>query len=92
MTPMDASAFALAAQMYCLVTRASGKSSYRTAKHNETVGGVAHSAHLVGLALDVVYDKPLPLAERDEWASRLGLRLITEDDHDHLQPLDWRRD
>lgn len=28
-------------------------------------------------------------AERTEMARRLGLRLIVEHDHDHLQPLDW---
>jgi hypothetical protein len=53
------------------------------------VGGVTHSAHLAGLAVDVVYDAPLAEAMRQGWASRFGLRLIVEGDHDHLQPLDW---
>lgn len=33
---------------------------------------------------------PMPLAEREERARRLGLKLIDEGVHDHLQPLDWR--
>jgi hypothetical protein len=33
---------------------------------------------------------PMPLVEREERAMRLGLKLIDEGDHDHLQPLDWR--
>jgi len=87
---MDPGAFARIVQVYCARTGASGTSWIRTEKHNKAEGGVAHSAHLVGLALDVTYDAPVPLAERIEWAARLGLRLITDDDHDHLQPLDWR--
>lgn len=31
-----------------------------------------------------------PVAERGAIAERLGLKLIDEGDHDHLQPLDWR--
>ena len=70
--------------------RASETSGTRTEAHNAAVGGVEHSAHLVGLARDVVYDKPVPLEERTEWSRRLGLRLIVEGDHDHLQPIDWK--
>jgi hypothetical protein len=29
--------------------------------------------------------------DRGDVAARVGLRLIVEDDHDHLQPLDWRK-
>lgn len=32
----------------------------------------------------------LPFVQRAEIAGRLGLKLIAEGDHDHLQPLDWR--
>jgi hypothetical protein len=77
-------------ETYRLLTGASATSSFRTAKHNHDVGGVPHSAHLAGLAVDVIYDDPTPTqAERQEWARRLGLKLIVEGDHDHLQPLDW---
>lgn len=29
--------------------------------------------------------------EREEIGARLGLRVLVEDDHDHLQPLDWKK-
>ncbi len=82
--------FADAVDAYCNVLAASTTSGKRTARHNALVGGVAHSAHIVGLAVDIVYDTPPPKEERWAWAERLELRLIVEDDHDHLQPLDWK--
>jgi len=82
--------FAWAAYVYCTLTGASETSGARTRARNDLVGGVPHSAHLVGLARDVVYDEPIALEERQAWAQRLGLRLVVELDHDHLQPLDWR--
>jgi hypothetical protein len=81
--------FADAVLTYASLTNASATSWFRTPKHNGGVGGVTHSAHLAGLAVDVVYDAPLAEAMRQGWASRFGLRLIVEGDHDHLQPLDW---
>jgi hypothetical protein len=62
----------------------------RDPQNNLAVGGVAHSAHVVWMAADVVYLAPRPLQERKEWAERLGLHLIAEDDHDHLEPASWR--
>lgn len=82
--------FADAVIAYEAITGASETSGGRTARHNAKVGGVAHSAHLAHRAVDVVYDDPPPKEERWSWAERLGLRLIVEDDHDHLQPLDWK--
>lgn len=82
--------FAEVVNRYAALTHGSATSWFRTLAHNLKVGGVAHSAHVVGLACDVVYDGvPMAVAERVEWARRLGLRLIVESDHDHLQPLDW---
>lgn len=69
---------------------ASTTSAGRTRAHNKRVGGVEKSAHLFNLAEDVVYDTLPPLDERLEIARRLGLKLIAEGDHDHLQPLEWR--
>lgn len=86
MTPHD---FAEALMVYCFITRASPTSTGRTAAHNTDVGGVAYSAHRFWLAADVEYDEPVPLAVRVETARRLGLRLLNETDHDHLQPLTW---
>lgn len=88
---MNVIEFHLAMMQYCVVTAASETSARRTIKHNLALGGVAHSAHLVFLARDVTYDVDLPLEYRQEYASRLGLTLIPEDDHDHLQPADWKK-
>lgn len=87
---MTLTEFAWACFVYCTLTGASETSGARTRARNALLGGVEHSAHLVGLGRDVVYDESVPLYERQEWAKRLGLRLIDEGDHDHLQPLDWQ--
>jgi len=81
--------FAEALYAYCVLTGASQTSGIRTYAHNRTEGGVAHSAHLVGLAADVTYDATPSSHERQEWATRLGLWLKIEGTHDHLQPLGW---
>ena len=79
-----------AADSYCALFGASTTSAGRTPTHNAAVGGVAQSAHLFGRARDVVYDEPQSAAGRVAVGARLGLRVIIEVDHDHLQPLDWR--
>jgi hypothetical protein len=59
-----------------------------TVKHNAAVDGVADTAHLLWIAADVVYDAGMaPNAVRDSLATRLGLMLIHEGDHDHVQPI-----
>jgi len=82
--------FAEAFYTYCVLTSASQTSGIRTPRHNRSETGVAHSAHLVGLAGDVTYDTTPTPEERREWATRLGLWLKIEGTHDHLQPLEWR--
>lgn len=75
---------------YCAMTGGSTTSVIRSRARNKAVGGVAHSSHMYGVGADVVYDtKPVP-AMVAEIARRLGLKLLAEGDHDHLQPLDWR--
>ena len=81
--------FVDAAIRYCAMTSASVTSWGRTTIHNAAVGGVSHSAHRYWLGLDVVYDAAALPEFRLETASRLGLRLIAEGDHDHLQPTNW---
>jgi hypothetical protein len=85
-TPLE---FHEAVMRYCALAVASVTSSGRTWEHNRKVGGVDESAHLFWLAADVVYDGKPPVLGA-QWAERLGLKLIREDDHDHLQPLDWK--
>lgn len=82
-------AFCDAVRTYCTMTGASVTSWGRTPKHNQAVGGVAFSAHQVWLGLDVVYDAPVEEGVRKVWAGRLGLRLVIEGDHDHVQPSEW---
>lgn len=87
---MNARDFAGAVLLYCKMTGASVTSWARTPAHNKQVGGVPNSAHLEGLAVDVVYDAGGDLAEREKLCTVLELRRIVEGDHDHLQPLEWR--
>ena len=91
MTPHD---FLDALRTYCALTGASVTSYGRTPGHNADpkIGGVKNSAHLYWLAADVVYDPPVPIPSvRTERARRLGLWLLAEGDHDHLQPLEWSK-
>lgn len=88
---MRADTFALAVASYCRLTDGSITSWLRSRARNTAVGGVLWSAHLVGLAADVVYDAPLERAVRVALAARFGLRCIVESDHDHLQPVDWQK-
>lgn len=81
--------FAEAVYSYCELTGASETAGYRTKIRNDAKKGVAHSAHRVKLAADVTYDRPLLLEDRRAWARRLGLKLVPDDDHDHLEPVGW---
>lgn len=83
--------FCDAVRMYGMLTDASVTSWGRTVAHNAAVGGVTYSAHQFWLACDVVYDRPAALSDvaRREMAKRLGLNLIVEGDHHHLQTADW---
>lgn len=74
---------------YSRVFSASQTSGVRTITHNAQVGGHPKSAHLFGLAADVVYDGARPGHEADDWLHARGLKRIVEGDHDHLMPLDW---
>jgi Peptidase M15 len=78
--------FADALRAYCYATDASVTSYGRTPARNRAVGGVATSYHLTFQAADVVYDRAPAAAERQQIARHLGLRLVLESDHDHLEP------
>lgn len=74
---------------YCTRFAASVSSYGRTALHNEAKDGLPLSAHQFWLAADVVYDTFIPEPARRRIAEALGLELVVEEDHDHLEPLDW---
>jgi len=82
MTPIQ---FFDAVRAYCAWGGCSITSYYRTPDHNAAVGGVAASRHQIWLGCDVVYDDPLPLPERQRMATKLGIKVVAESDHDHLQ-------
>lgn len=89
MTPLG---FAEVLMAWCYHFRGSVSSWGRTPERNRTVGGVPLSAHQLWLAADVVY-APLPappVVVATAMAERLGVKLIREDDHDHLQAAGWR--
>lgn len=83
--------FWLAVYRYATRVRGSVVSGYRTSARNRAVGGESVSFHLQGLAADVVLDEPLthPVATdaRHRLASELGIQLVIESDHDHLEVL-----
>ncbi len=88
---MTPAAFADAVRAYCARMRGSVTSWIRTPEHNALVGGALESAHLYQLGADVVYE-PAPRPDEAKGkaaAARLGLTLIREGDHDHLQPATW---
>jgi hypothetical protein len=86
MTPIE---FAAGLIAYCGWSRASVTSYGRSQERNQKVGGVKYSKHCLWLAADVVYDPhPRPrLADARRRATQLGMRVIREDSHDHLQAL-----
>jgi len=79
-----------AARTYCFLTNASvtrfGSSRAHQAKLDPAV---KQSPHVYWLGADVEYDGAAP-ADGVEIAERLGMKLLREPDHDHLQPMDWR--
>lgn len=83
--------FAESVAIYCYTHGGSITSWGRSLAHNKLVGGVSGSSHRFFKGADVVYDtsKTYNEVSRIEYARRLGLKLIAEGDHDHLQPLEW---
>jgi len=57
----------------------------RSKSRNAAVGGAANSRHLLGLAVDVVLDDPGARVFFESHAKTLGLQVIDEGDHLHVQ-------
>jgi len=57
----------------------------RTPKRNALVGGKAESRHLDGLGADCVLDKDEPAMPFMTHARQLGLVVLDEGDHIHVQ-------
>lgn len=83
---MDIFSFSVRVFALCFKHHGSVSSWGRTEKHNQEVGGVDNSYHLLWIGADVVLDDMVknPAFEID--AGELGLKAILEGDHYHLQP------
>jgi hypothetical protein len=69
----------------CLVFDCSETSGFRTNTRNIAVGGALNSRHLVGLGRDIVPDDQSRTDEVCQAARKLGLWVLVEGDHIHLQ-------
>jgi len=87
LTPFD---FIEVVVFLCCKYSGSVSSWGRTQKHNDDVGGVANSYHLIWMGVDVVLDEMVKNDSFEADAKRLGVDPILEGDHYHLQPLGWR--
>jgi hypothetical protein len=72
-------------KLLALRFRFSVTSWIRSPVRNVAVGGVADSRHLHGLAVDCVLDEEKDRGEFKKAAAALGLQVIEEGDHIHLQ-------
>ena len=65
-------------------------SGFRTSAKNESVGGAKNSAHVHGLAWDVVFKGPVPLDVVPDWKTSTGGYAENEGDHYHFNlPRAW---
>lgn len=70
----------------CIKHQCSITSWVRSPKHNAAVGGVPNSKHLTGQAVDAIVDGNYKAFIED--ARSLGLKVIRESDHVHLENID----
>ena len=84
--PID---FAASVIAFCAWSRGSVTSWGRSPERNAAVQGHANSKHLSWIGCDVGYSpNPTPrLLQARKRAAQLGMKLIRETDHDHLQAL-----
>lgn len=73
----------------CERHRASETSGFRTRQRNAAVKGKPRSRHLTGYGRDVVLDLRTPetISAFKVDALELGIRVVVEEDHLHLQPI-----
>lgn len=58
---------------------------FRSAAHNQAVGGVVNSQHRWGTAVDLVPDPSVDRAEQIRRLKAVGFAVIDEGDHLHVQ-------
>jgi uncharacterized protein YcbK (DUF882 family) len=59
----------------------------RSPAHNHHVGGSPHSLHLLGLAVDVLFDSPQDKQAAIKLATTWGIHYLDEQTHVHFQAL-----
>lgn len=64
-------------------------SGQRTPQRNLDVDGVTYSPHQYWVGRDLIFDDAPAPEDLENAAGRLGLKLIRERDHYHVQPADW---
>ena len=64
-------------------------SGLRSRKHNQEVGGVAESAHLVNLGRDIVLDDLADLSQLQSLGKRLGLQVVLHNGGIHIEPISY---
>ncbi len=69
----------------CLIYDCSETSGFRTDMRNTAVGGADDSRHKEALAKDIVPDDVRQTHEIKHAAQKLGLWVLVESDHIHLQ-------
>ena len=57
----------------------------RSRRRNAALAGVVDSRHLLGLAVDIVLDDTSVVDQFQKHAANLGLQVIIESDHLHVQ-------
>lgn len=88
-----------AVHAYCERTLGSCDSWGRTPERSVAVGGYETDPHTWWMGADIIYTggmrtgwpRPLniPTQQAEAYADSLGLEIIHEKDHDHLQPKGW---
>lgn len=75
----------LAVRTLCQLHRLSVTSWWRSPARNKSVGGTRNSRHLMGLGVDLVPDVGESRAEVMATARKLGLQVVDEQDHIHIE-------
>lgn len=84
---MSVGEFASRVALLALRYQLSATSWGRSVSRNEQVGGVPRSLHLVWLGVDLVSDRAIDNTAVALTAKQLGLRVLIEADHLHVEPM-----
>lgn len=78
-------AFAMAIRELCSAHDVSVTSWWRTRARNDHVGGLPNSRHLDGIGADIELDPGQDRADVIATARALGLQVVDEGDHIHVE-------